>query len=127
MHKESYESVEITITDVTGESTTYFIPKAQGFRISCEQENHYDDISSFNVMATVRPHTSYSISVPEFYPLMDENGSCMKVYRNSGPSASTVWNANRDKEHYDHRRNVIREIWPELGDALDRLPKGDVK
>ena len=127
MYEESYKSVEITSKDLaTGKSTTYFIPKARGFNISCDADHYYDDISYFGVSAVARSHTSYKFSVPEFYPVMDEDGNYMKVYNTSEPSASNVWNANMDKRHYDHRRNKIREIWPELADALDRYPFGDV-
>ena len=127
MYEEPYKSVEITAKDLaTGESTTFFIPKAQGFNVDAGVTHHYDDISYFSVSAIARKNTSYKVSVPEFYPLMGEDGHYMKVYNTSEPSASDVWNVNKGEEHYEHRRNKIRDIWPELGDALDRYPFSDV-
>lgn len=127
MYEQSYKSVEITYKDLaTGESVTYFIPKAQGFNVDCDVDYHYSGIDSMNMSGVIRTNTSYKVNVPEFYPLRDEDGNYMKVYNTSEPSASNVWNVKKGEEHYDNRRNKIRDIWPELGDALDRYPFGDV-
>lgn len=127
MYEEPYKSVEITSKDLaTGESTTYFIPKAKGFNVNCDVDHHYSNIDYMSMSGVIRTNTSYKVSIPEFYPRMGEDGHYIKVYNTSEPSASDVWNANKDKEHYEHRRNRIRNIWPELGDALDRYPFGDV-
>ena len=127
MYEESYKSVEITSKDLaTGKSTTYFIPKAQGFNVDCDVDYHYSDIDSMSMSGVIRTNTSYKISIPKFYPIMGEDGHYIKVYNTSEPSASDVWNVNKGEEHYDNRRNKIRDIWPELGDALDRIPQGDV-